>query len=324
MKLLDPRVWVSKACALPSWLHLLDVSLPPSCWAAPLYLPWVLEALATASDVLLASAPLSACARTGPWDGTVASAQTVPAGKLGDCSLAGFPHKGSVGGVDTDMQKLIMLSSYQHERYGGRHSSEDVPTAFCLHLPHGVRCWLLPQGSFAPRSSPGPHQNRVYFFLSLPCTSCVGGLGSYPLCRELGVAGRSSVPGVPPRTCHELLCLCPPGDSGFDFANWPNKRATKQLAAQASLLPCHLVKMGCRPTFNCFTCPQLSWHCQGLVGDVQHTVLAWAEPPSARSCEQHCAACWGRYRLCRGSGGLFNDASCSGQGSFVRCDSPAA
>lgn len=137
------------------------------------------------------------------------------------------------------------------------------------------------------------HTKIVYFFfLSLPCTSCVGGLGSYPLCRELGVAGRSSVPGVAPRTCHELLCLCPPGDSGFDFASWPNARATKQLAAQASSLPCHLVKMSCRPTFNCFTCPQLSWHCQGLVEDVQHKVLAWAEPPSARPCEQHCADAW--------------------------------
>lgn len=61
------------------------------CQAAPSCLPWVLEALAAAPDVLLDSAPLGFCIRTGPQGGTVTSAPTVPVGKVCDGTLAGFP-----------------------------------------------------------------------------------------------------------------------------------------------------------------------------------------------------------------------------------------
>lgn len=48
-----------------------------------------------------------------------------------------------------------------------------------------------------------------------------------------------------------LSSACVPlGTVGLIFANWPNTRATKQLSTQVSLLPGHLVKMGCRLTFN--------------------------------------------------------------------------
>lgn len=167
MKLLDRRPWLSKACALPARLHPLGVSLPLSCQAAPLYLPWVLEALAAASDVLLGSAPLGPCARTGPWGGTVASAHAVPVGKLGD-SLAGFPHRGSVGGADMDMQKFIMLSSHQRERCGGRQSSEDVPTAFCLHLPMVAGAGCFPRAVLHPGPALGHTKIRSIFFCHHP------------------------------------------------------------------------------------------------------------------------------------------------------------
>lgn len=63
------------------------------CQAAPSYLPWVLEALTVAPDVLLDSAPLGFCVRTHPWSGTVTSAPVVQVGKLGGGTLAAFPRE---------------------------------------------------------------------------------------------------------------------------------------------------------------------------------------------------------------------------------------
>lgn len=101
-----------------------------------------------------------------------------------------------------------------------------------------------------------------------PQWTCEGGISSFPPCRELGLAGRSSDPGAADRTCHELLH--PVGTAGLIFGNWPSTSATKQVSAEVSLLAGHWVRAHCRPPLSCFTCHQLSWKRHGL------GVLAWA------------------------------------------------
>lgn len=92
-------------------------------------------------------------------------------------------------------------------RCGGWQSTEDALMALCISVPMVAGAGRLPRAVLPP----GP----ALVHTKIPCISiiitlhsqwtCEGGMSSFPPCRELGVAGRNSVPGATARTCHELL-----------------------------------------------------------------------------------------------------------------------
>lgn len=250
----------------------------------------------------------------------MASVDTV--GELGDCSLAGFPTE-VVWGERTGTCRRSSGSAPISMRGV---ETKQLLTAFCLH---GADAICFPRAVLHPGPSLSHTKIMCIFFCHHPAPTMdlLGGLDSCPLWRPGGCWQVQYL-----RSCSYSLSRAalssarvPLGTVGLIFANQPNTRTTKQLAAQTSSLPGHLVKMDCRPTFNHFNCHQLSWQCRTDEGDVQHTVLAQAEPPSAPPVNSMVLMCgWDRQCSCRGTGGLFNDNSCSSQGRFVRCDSPAA
>lgn len=131
-----------------------------------------------------------------------------------------------MGGENRDMQKIIRLSSHQHERCGDKAATDSF-------LPSWCRCHLLPQGSFAPRPSPEPRQNHVYFLLSPPCTHngsawWAGQLSSAETWGLLAGAISQELLLEPVTSC-SVFCLCSPGHSGFDFcqpAQYKDHKAT--------------------------------------------------------------------------------------------------
>lgn len=179
-------------CFFPAWLH--------TC-TSPGY--WRLLLLS-----LMCSLPLGPCARTGRWGGTVASARTVPVGKLSHCSLTGLPHSGSLG-------VQMWRHSYHRAQITVLRSPCSAPTSvggveaaraasryqqlLAFTYPMVVGAGL---GWFCTQAQPWATPKSCVFFSAPTQWTCVGGLGSCPL----GVAGRSNVPGAGPRTCHKLLC----------------------------------------------------------------------------------------------------------------------
>lgn len=118
-----------------------------------------------------------------PWGGTVASADTVPGGELGDCSLAGSPTE-AVWGERTGARRRSSRSAPTSMRGV---ETEQLLTAFRLHLPHGADASCFPRAVLHAGPALSHTKIMCIFFCHLaPAMDLLGGLDSCPLWRPGG------------------------------------------------------------------------------------------------------------------------------------------